>query len=212
MNKVEFIKENKIIVVLRALEESELLNVVDTIYRAGIRIIEISIDQKNKDIKDYCKKLDRLRNIYDEKMIVGSGTVIEIEDAREVIKAGSEIIVSPNLNVDIVNYARKEKILTMPGAMTPSEAANCNYAGADFVKLFPAGILGAEYVEAIKKPLNHIEFSVFGNITLENICDFKEVGINLFGLGSQLLNPKLIKNKEYTKLEEHARKFINLVK
>lgn len=212
MNKKDFIKENKIIVVLRALEEDELLKIVDTIYKAGIRTVEIAIDQKNKNMLDYLKKLDKLRNIYDTKMIVGSGTVLELEDAKEVIKAGSEIIVSPNLNRKVVEYATEKKILTMPGAMTPTEAAQCHYSKATFVKLFPAGLLGKDYVEAIKKPLSQIEFSVFGNITLENIVDFKKVGINLFGLGSQLLNPKFIKNKEYEKLEEHARKFVDLVK
>lgn len=100
----------------------------------------------------------------------------------------------------------------MPGAMTPTEIMTAHYAGADFVKLFPTGNLGADYVKAVRAPISHIKLLAVGGINEKNIADYLKVGMCGAGVGGNLANKKWIDNGEYGKITETARMLVEAVK
>ena len=122
--------------------------------------------------------------------------------------AGAQFIVSPDTNVAVIQRTRELGMVSMPGAMTPSEAMAAHTAGADFVKLFPAGALGAGYIKAVRAPLSHIAFLAVGGINENNAKSFIEAGCVGLGVGGNLVNKAWIEAGEFNKIAALARTFV----
>jgi 2-dehydro-3-deoxyphosphogluconate aldolase/(4S)-4-hydroxy-2-oxoglutarate aldolase len=171
-------------------------------------LIEVTFNQssltKIKDTKD------SIKNIYDvmgDKMCVGAGTVMTKEQVREAIDAGAKYIISPNTDREVIEETKKRGAISIPGAFTPSEIINAYETGADYVKLFPAGLLGIPYIKALRAPISHIPLMAVGGIDADNLKGFLDTGISGMGVGSSLVDCKLINEEKWEDLTELARKF-----
>ena len=144
-------------------------------------------------------------------MFVGAGTVTSPELVEMTAKAGGSFIVSPDTDVMVIKKTRELNLVSMPGAMTPSEIKVAHEAGADFVKLFPIGNLGAGYLKAVKAPLSHIKMTAVGGVNENNAAEFLKAGASGLGVGGNLAKKEWIENGEYGKLTEAAKAIVAAV-
>ena len=190
---LNFVLENKIVAIIRGIESDKILDVAQALYNGGIKCMEITFDQTSNENSIKClQNIAKIKEKYGDKVLVGAGTVMSVEQVHEAIAFGAQIIVSPNINLDVIRETKKMNAISMPGAMTPSEAASAYEAGADLVKLFPMVNLGVPYFKAINAPLKHIKFAAVGGVTVDNIRDFLDAGICCFGIGGNLVNEKYV--------------------
>ena len=145
-------------------------------------------------------------------MFVGAGTVTTTELVELTAKAGGKFIISPDTNPDVIRRTRELDMVSMPGALTPTEIMTAHRAGADYVKLFPAGDLGPNYVKAVRAPISHVKMTAVGGINEKNMADFLKAGVCGFGIGGNLANKAWIEAGEFDKITETARAMVAVVK
>lgn len=206
---IQRIKEKKIIAILRGFEPEECLEFAKAIYRGGIELVEVTYDQK--DPKQFDKTMDSIRLICDElsgKVIPGAGTVLSKEQVDWAKEAGASYIISPDTNEEIIRWTKDRGLVSIPGAMSPTEAVKAHCAGADFVKIFPVSNLGSGYVKALKAPLSHIDILAVGGVSPQNIKEFLDAGAVGAGVGGMLTKREYIKNKEFDKITELAEEYV----
>ena len=145
-------------------------------------------------------------------MLVGAGTVIDSETAVSAISAGSKFIVSPIYKQEIVKTCLRYNIVSVPGVLTPSEALTAHEAGADFVKIFPAGNLGPSYIKAIKAPLPQLQIIPVGGINIDNTRAFLESGAAALAIGGSLVSKEDIRIGDYKAIEKKAKMFVDCIR
>src|SRR2546430_3636482 len=210
MNKSEVIQSIRdigIIPVVRASSPEEAVQVVEAIMAGGLPVLEITMTVPGavQVIKELVKRFD--------DAIFGAGTVLDAETARACIDAGARFIVSPALNLDTIVCCRELDVAVMPGALTPTEVVSAWNAGADLVKVFPAGALGgASYIKSLKAPLPQIELVPTGGVTLANAGAFIEAGAAAVGVGTDLVDTRAIRSGQPEKITQAARAFIEAVR
>ncbi len=207
---IEKILEHKIIAIVRGVEEKHIVDLANALCEGGVKLIEVTFNQNDKDCITKTPAL--IKRIIDElgdKVCVGAGTVVTVEQCEAAIKAGAKYLISPNTDEKIIRRTKELGGISIPGALTPSEAVNAYSYGADFVKLFPAGDFGTGYIKSVCAPLNHIPFLAVGGVTEDNVSDFIKAGVKGVGVGSNLVNTKLINCGEFDKITEIAKKFCN---
>lgn len=203
--RIDLILQTKVVAIVRGLDGG-FAPLAQAMYDGGIRAIEVTFNQK--DPAQYRKTTDAIRAIREamgEKMVVGAGTVTSVELAQLAWGAGAHFIVSPDTNVEVIRRTKELGMVSMPGAMTPSEILTAHHAGADFVKVFPAGALGPGYIKAVRGPLNHIRLLAVGGISEKNAAEYIQAGCVGVGVGGNLVNKEWIANGEYGKIEALAR-------
>lgn len=206
------LKREKLMAIIRGVESKDILPTVTALVRGGMSVVEVTYNQKDKrSWKDTADAISLIKKSF-EGIYVGAGTVISIEQLLLAKDAGAEFIVSPHTDTDLIVRTKKENLISVPGAFTPSECAAAYNAGADFVKLFPAGDLGPGYLKAIVSPLSHIPFLCVGGVNLDNIPLFLKNGATGFGIGSNLVDLNIIRQGEFCKLEKLAAEYVNVIK
>ena len=189
------------------------MKVAKALYEGGIRLMEITFDQKNPaSFQATAGAIRAIGEAYAGKMMVGAGTVTTPELVELAASAGAQYIISPDVNVDVIHRTRELGLVSLPGAMTPTEVMTAHLAGADFVKLFPAGNLGISYVKAIRAPISHVKLLAVGGVNEDNVADFLHAGMVGAGVGGNLANKKWIEAGEYDKITQTARKLLDAVK
>ncbi len=210
MNKTEVIqtiKEIGVIPVVRASSEEEAISVVEAIKAGGLPVLEITMT-----VPGAVHVIEELVRRFADA-IVGAGTVLDPETARACILAGAQFIVSPALNLETIACCRELDIAVMPGALSPSEIVQAWSAGADLVKVFPAGAMGgASYIKSLKAPLPQIELVPTGGVTLANAHGFIEAGAAAVGVGTDLVDTGAIRSGQPEKITQAARAFIGVVR
>ncbi|MBQ2960573.1 MAG: bifunctional 4-hydroxy-2-oxoglutarate aldolase/2-dehydro-3-deoxy-phosphogluconate aldolase [Oscillospiraceae bacterium] len=210
---LEWIKKEKIIAIVRGAEPKQCHAVAKALYEGGIRLMEITYDQKNPDgWQKTADAIGALANEYEGRMFVGAGTVTSVELVEMTAKAGGAFIISPDADVAVIEKTRELGLVSMPGAMTPSEIKVAYNAGADFVKLFPIGELGVGYMKAVRAPLSHIPMMAVGGVNEKNAKEFLNAGASGLGIGGNLAKKAWIEAGEYDKLTEAARTLVDIVK
>lgn len=207
MDILDTILESGIIAISRGFYGDDLKYTVAALARAGIRAFEVTFEQ-NGNIDNTAEAIKMLNAEFGESCAIGAGTVLTMEQLSAARYAGAEYIISPNVDIEIVGTTKKMGIVSIPGAMTPTEIISAHKAGADIVKLFPAGTLGVSYFKAVRAPLSHIRLAAVAGVTLENIADFKKAGACCFGISSGLFDRTLIKNGEFDEVERIAREYL----
>ena len=144
-------------------------------------------------------------------MFVGAGTVTSPELVELTAKAGGAFIISPDTDVAVIKRTRELGLVSMPGALTPSEIKTAHNAGADYVKVFPLGSMGPGYLKAIRAPLSHIKMTAVGGINEKNLKEYLEAGACGAGIGGNLANKKWIENGEFDKITEVAKQLVQVV-
>ena len=206
---IERIRAGRIIAILRGVPQEKLGFIADALYEGGVRAIECTFDHRREDcIAANAHMIEYLARHAEDRMVVGSGTALTVEEARVTVEAGGCFVISPNVNGNVIHEAVRLGAVSIPGAMTPTEIVAAWEAGAHFVKLFPAGNLGAGYIKAIRAPLSHIPMLAVGGVTPENMPDYLRAGICGFGIGSPLLPKADIEAGNYAAITERARRFM----
>lgn len=210
---IKMIEEEKLIVIVRNIEREKLIPLGEAMYDGGIRLMEItySADKRISD-EEIAKSIKVLSEHFDGRMFIGAGTVLSKEQVTLTAEAGGKFIISPDTNAEVIKETRKMGLVSMPGAMTPSESLLAHRAGADFVKLFPANNLGADYIKAIVAPLSDIRFIAVGGIDENNIGEYMSAGASGFGIGSSIVKREQIMNDKWNEITLAARRYKEAVK
>jgi len=208
---VKFIEDNKIIAICRGIYGDKLVQLVESLYKGGVKLVEVTFDQNDEDcVKNTSEAISLLVSRFEGKVKIGAGTVITAEQVFAAKNAGAEYILSPNADVEIVKIANQVGLVTIPGAMTATEIIAAHKAGADFVKLFPAGTLGLNYAKDLLGPINNVKFIATAGVTPENLGDFLALGFAGAGISNYLTNKKLINAGEFDTLTEHAKELVKI--
>ena len=210
---IQTIREEKLIAIVRGIKPELCLKVVQALYDGGIRLAEITYDQKNPQTWiQTAESIQVIAECFEGRMLVGAGTVTSVELVEMTYTHKGQFIISPDTDVDVIKRTRELGMVSLPGAMTPSEIKAAYNAGADFVKLFPAGNLGSGYLKAIKAPLNNIPILAVGGISDKNIAEFLAAGAEGFGIGGNLAKKEWIEAGKFDKLTDAARATVAAIK
>jgi 2-dehydro-3-deoxyphosphogluconate aldolase / (4S)-4-hydroxy-2-oxoglutarate aldolase len=200
------IEELAIVPAVRAANSEDALFAAEAVSRGGLPIVELTMTVPNATelIAHLIKKHPR--------MVVGAGTVLDLETARACLAAGAKFITSPGLDLDIVEFAAKAGVIVMPGVLTPSEIIAAVKSGADFVKIFPcAQVGGVDYLRALKGPFPHVSFIAAGGVNQQTAGKYLAAGASAVGIGTELVPPRAIAIREAEWIEELARRYVQMV-
>ena len=174
------IRETGAVLIVRLDSTKVALDVSKAAVDGGIRALEITLS-----VPGALGVIETLAEEYrDQGVLIGAGTVLDGQSAYSAIEAGSQLLVSPQLNPDMIAIANRYQAVSISGAYTPTEIVNTIQCGADIVKLFPAEFLGPRYVQTIMAPLPHIPIAPTGGVTPENVADWFDAGATAVGVGS----------------------------
>ena len=199
-----------VIAISRGNYGDKLLAAAEAIYRAGVRAVEVTFEQ-DKPAEPTARAIRRLCDEFgggQDPMAVGAGTVLTGSQLLTAADAGAQFIVSPNTDGGIIAETKKLGLISIPGAMTPTELVNAALFGADIIKLFPAGALGVEYFRAVATPLRHLRIAAVGGVTVQNLREFKKAGACAFGISSSILNNALVEKGDLDAVFENAAAFM----
>lgn len=200
--------ENKLVVIVRGIKSESIIPLAEAMYAGGIRALEITYNASNSaEDEEVAENIKKLVEHFGNKMIIGAGTVLNTKQVELTKAAGGKFIISPNVNQQVIAKTCELDMVSIPGALTPTEAQQAHEAGADFVKLFPITNLGSGYVKAMKAPLSHIRFLGVGGIDENNMTEYLNAGVCGFGIGSNIVNKKLIEDKDFGAIERAARRY-----
>jgi 2-dehydro-3-deoxyphosphogluconate aldolase/(4S)-4-hydroxy-2-oxoglutarate aldolase len=197
-----------IIPVVRAESTDMGRRAVAAILKGGISVLEITMT-----VPGAVRMIAELSAEVDPEVIIGAGTVLDAQTARACIEAGAQFIVSPALNLETIAFCGQQGVLVMPGVLTPTEVVTAWSAGADFVKVFPAGAVGgASYIKALKAPLPQVKLVPTGGVSLQTAAAFIKAGAEALGVGGDLVDGKALREGRDELISERARLFVEIVK
>lgn len=189
----------QLIPVLRKIPYELCQELVKALKDGGIKAVEITMDSENA-----VEMIREVKQQNDGTLVVGAGTVLTVEDCEKAIDAGAEFIVSPSLNLDVVNKCLEKNIPVIPGVFTPTEMQTAYSAGAKIIKLFPASSLGTKFIKDVKGPLSHIQIMTTGGINLETASSYIDAGAQIVGAGSDLLKKEWLQSKNWEAITNEA--------
>jgi 2-dehydro-3-deoxyphosphogluconate aldolase/(4S)-4-hydroxy-2-oxoglutarate aldolase len=198
----EAIRRHKIIVIARGISGDKIVDIASALHAGGIRLMEITCNTAGA-----AQMIARLANAMAAKMIIGAGTVITKDLCEEVIKAGAEYIVAPDVNPAVIECGLSRRIAVLPGAATATEVLTAVRAGARMVKIFPAAALGADYIKQLRGPIDKVDFVAVGGVRLENIGDFMAAGCVAIGIGGAVIRREFVQGCEWTQMSQAARRY-----
>lgn len=210
MNEIEkIVREKRIIAIVRGQTPDVCLHLAEAFAKGGIGLVEVTFNQREPETwKQTAEAIQAIRTRFAGAVRVGAGTVLTEEQLKICAEAGGEYMITPNVNAALIRTCVEMGLVAMPGALTPSEAVVAWEAGAQFVKLFPAGTLGTGYVKAVRAPLSHIPFLAVGGISPENVADFMRAGCVGAGVGGNLTNKEWIAAGAWDKITAVARELM----
>jgi 2-dehydro-3-deoxyphosphogluconate aldolase / (4S)-4-hydroxy-2-oxoglutarate aldolase len=206
MDKIEMLRgmiDTGVVAIVRLNSSESLTRVAEAIAEGGVRYIEFTMTTPGA-----LEVLGKVTGRFGDDVIFGAGTVLDAETARAAILAGARFVVAPNLNPEVITLCNRYSAPSMPGALTPTEIMQAWDLGADVVKVFPCNNLGPDFIKAVLAPFPQIKLAPVGGVDLDNVADYMRAGSACVGVGSSLVNSKLIANGDWAGLTERARGFI----
>jgi 2-dehydro-3-deoxyphosphogluconate aldolase / (4S)-4-hydroxy-2-oxoglutarate aldolase len=201
------IREIAIVPAIRVSSGDDAHFAAEAVMRGGIPIVEITMT-----VPGAVELMAHLVRS-DPKIIVGAGTVLDTDVARLCVDAGVNFVTAPSLNLAILEFAAKQNIAVLPGALTPTEVVTAWSAGADFVKVFPCGPVGGDrYISALHASLPQIPLIAAGGVNQQTAGNFILSGATAIGVGTELIPNEAIKRRQSQRIHELARRFAKLVK
>jgi 2-dehydro-3-deoxyphosphogluconate aldolase/(4S)-4-hydroxy-2-oxoglutarate aldolase len=207
LNQLQHVLETGIVAVVRAPEPTHLVDVIRALAEGGVTVAEVTFT-----VPHALDVLKQARKELPGDVLLGAGTVLDPETARAAILAGAEFIVAPTVNLEVIRLCHRYDKLVMPGAFTPTEILTAWDAGADIVKVFPADNLGPTFFKAIRGPLPQVRVMPTGGVDLQTAAAFLQAGACCLGIGSQLVEPKAVANRDYQRLSDLARQYVAVVR
>jgi 2-dehydro-3-deoxyphosphogluconate aldolase/(4S)-4-hydroxy-2-oxoglutarate aldolase len=196
-----------LVAVVRSPDSRQLVEVVRALAEGGVTVVEITMS-----VPDALEVIREVRRELGGRVLLGAGTILDPETARAALLAGAEYLVSPTLNLDVIRMCRRYDKLVMPGAFTPTEILAAWEAGADVVKVFPAEVLGPAFFKALRGPLPQIRLMPTGGVDLNTAADFLRAGACCLGLGSQLVEPRAVAERNFGRIRDLARQYVEVVR
>jgi len=192
-----------IIAVIRARNAEQVPAVCEALLAGGVTALEITMSTPNAiaAIRNACAR-------FDERALVGVGTVLDADTCRAALAAGAQFVVTPILRPELVAIAHAADRPIMLGAYSPTEAQLAHEAGADFIKIFPADGLGPSYIKALRAPLPHLRLVPTGGVDVNNVAEFLKAGCAALGVGSLLVSAKILENSDWPELTRRAAAFV----
>ncbi len=211
MNKTEVlqrIRATGLIPVVRAESADLAMRAVEAIKAGGVDVLEVTMT-----VPGAIDVIAKLAATFGAEVVIGAGTVLDPDTANKCVQAGAQFIVSPVLNEETIAFCRRNDVAVFPGALTPTEVVRAWNAGADAVKVFPAGAVGgASYLKALKAPLPQIELVPTGGVSLKTAADFIKAGAMALGVGADLVDTKALREERDEVIAERARQFLEIVR
>ena len=207
VSALQRVLDQTIVAVIRAENGDLLVDVAESLLAGGVEVMEVTFTVP-RAVQVLEKVADKLGN----RILLGAGTVLDAETCRIALLAGAEFIVSPSLHVDVIETCKRYSKVVMPGAMTPTEVITAWQAGADIVKVFPSEITGPRYLKALHGPFPHVRLMPTGGVNLETAAEFLRNGACALGVGSSLVDPKLVAAEDLKKIEHLARQYVQIVR
>ena len=203
---LSLLRQDKLIAICRGAEGDTLLSLAAAICAGGIRFIEVTFQQERDDCADLARQnIKALCGM--PGIIPGAGTVLSPDQVRAAYEAGAKYIVSPNTDPAVIAETKRLGLMSIPGALTPSEIMAAHNAGADLVKLFPTATMGLKYFKDLRAPLSHIGLVVTAGITPDNLWDYLKAGAFAAGISSPLCDKELIAAGDFAEITRRARAF-----
>ena len=201
------IRQTGIIPALRASSSSDALFASESVIRSGIPVVEITMTTPGA--LDVISQLRRSS----ADVIVGAGTVLDNDSARQCLDAGASFLTSTGLDQDLVLFAHQNKVPIIPGALTPTEIMISKKAGAAFIKIFPCSSVGGpSYIRALRAPFPDTPLIASGGVTQQTAGDYIRAGADVLGIGHDILPPEAIRGRNAAWILELARRFLDMVK
>ncbi len=201
------IERSGIIPVLRARSSGEAHALVDALVAGGITVMEVTMT-----VPGAVDLLRALKSEYGDRLLLGSGTVTTAAEAEATIQAGAEFVDSPSLHPEVIAATKAQGKVSIPGALTPTEAITAWRAGADYIKIFPCSAVGgASYLKALLAPFPELRLIPTGGVTLQTAADFFRAGACALGVGSDLVNPNAITQDDMKTVTATARAYLSIV-
>ena len=205
---MQHMRELGLVSVLRATSAEEAMTLAGAILAGGIDILEVTMT-----VPGAIRVIEQLADHHGDKLLLGAGTVLDAETARNCLLAGAQFIVSPALDLRTIELCRRYSVPVMPGALTPTEILTAWQAGADVVKVFPCSALGgAKYLKALQGPLPQIQIIPTGGVSLGTAEEFLAAGAFALGVGGDLVDAKAAREGRTSVITENAKKYIQVVK
>ncbi len=192
-------------------DETLSVDILKAIYRAGIKAVEYT--NRGEAALSNFKKMVAVRNAEMPDMLLGVGTIKNLQQAEDYIAAGADFMVSPGFVKEVAEKANSIGMLYAPGCMTPTEIIMAENSGVTFIKLFPGNMLGPEFLSSIKEIFPKLLFMPTGGVdtTKENIEGWFKAGVCAVGMGSKLISKKLMEAKDYDTIEASTREVLSTI-
>lgn len=200
---VSRILDTGIVGILRGVPSEQTHHVVDALVAGGVTTLEVTADTPGA-----IDTIDRLTDAFDsDDVLIGVGTVLDAETAGAALRAGANFVVTPSFDRGVVETCNRHGVAVAPGVATPTEAVEASEAGADLLKVFPAGALGPDYVGAMGGPLGQLPLLPTGGVSLDNVGAFFTAGASGVGVGSSLVDSDAVDREDYAELTDRAAAF-----
>ena len=210
---IQKILDEKVIAIVRGIYGEDCLNLARALHEGGVNLLEVTFDQKSAAERQ--KTCDTIRLLTEELgdcMAFGAGTVTSVEMVEMAKAAGSRFIISPDTNEAVIRATVAAGMVSIPGALTPTEVAQAHNYGADFIKLFPANAMGPAYLKSICAPLSHVRILAVGGVDERTVTDYLAAGAVGAGVASCLFKKEWVQAGEWARITEASKTFVNLLK
>lgn len=212
MNVLERLRRDRLMVLSRGIRKDVLMKGVGAIADAGVTVFESTFDHRRDDcIAENADNIASLVKEFGGRMSIGAGTVLSVDEVRAAHDAGATFIVSPDSDPEVIAETKRLGMVSIPGAMTPTEIKRAYALGADIVKLFPADDLGYHYIQNLKGPLPHIPLMATGGVNPKTIPEFLSRGIMAVGTGITIFRPDLVEAEDYEGIKKLAKDHIEAI-
>ena len=205
---IKQILETGLIPIVRAASAEDAFKAAEAIVAGGVSIAEITMT-----VPGAIHVMEKVADRFGDKVLLGAGTILDPETARAALLAGAEFLVSPSLDLRVIEVAHRYSKVSLPGALTPTEVVAAWQAGATFVKIFPCGTVGgAKYIKALKGPLPQIQFVPTGGVNLQTTPELIRAGAAAVAVGTDLVDTKALQEGRLDVITENARQFLAAVR
>ena len=208
---VDLVKKHRLVVIIRNVAHEDLIPLCSALYEGGVRLVEITFSSNGLRDEETARDISTVAEHFADRLTVGAGTVVTSKQVLLTYNAGGKFIISPNTNEAVISETKNCGLISIPGAFTPTEIAGAYSLGADFVKVFPVGKSGSEYIRAIKSPLSHIPLLAVGGVDLNNLKEYLETGIIGVGIGSSIVHSGYIKQKNFAAIQRLASEYVKII-
>lgn len=201
------IEKEKVIAIIREDSKEEAYHAAEACIKGGLGIVEITMNTPEAEniISELCKNFP--------EVLMGAGTVLNIDLANRAIKAGAKFIVSPHTDPEIIKYCNERNIIVCPGTTTPTEIFNADKYGADIIKVFPISNLGGpSYIKNVRGPLPHLRLMPTGGVKIEDINDYIAAGVFAVGISRSLMPQNIVKAGDFKIIESLTRELLGKIK